>query len=174
MNDMLRLIEPLIPALRRYARALLREHAAADDLVQDCLERAITRWHQRHTEGDVRTWLFAILHNLAVNQLRRTASRGPHVPINTADDTAVARSPDQESGLRYRELLRQVAELPLEQSSVLLLVSVEDLSYAETARVLNIPIGTVMSRLSRAREKLAQELHADAGAAPVRHLRRIK
>lgn len=174
MNDMMRLIEPLIPALRRYGRALLHDRTAADDLVQDCLERAITRWHQRRAEGDVRTWLFAILHNLAVNQMRRTASRGSHVPIDTADDTAVARSPDQESGLRYRELLRQVAELPQEQRSVLLLVSVEDLSYAEAAGVLGIPIGTVMSRLSRAREKLAITLHEDSGAAPVRHLRRIK
>lgn len=174
MNDMLRLIEPLIPAWRRYARALLHDRTAADDLVQDCLERAITRWYQRNAEGDVRTWLFAILHNLAINQLKQAARRGPHLPIDALDETAIARSPDQESGLRYRELLRQVADLPQEQRSVLLLVSVEDLSYAEVASVLGIPIGTVMSRLSRAREKLAITLHDDAGAAPIRHLRRIK
>ena len=71
MNDMLRLIEPVIPALRRYARALVRNRAAADDLVQDCLERAISHWNQRR-EGDPRPWLFTILHNLAVNQFRRS------------------------------------------------------------------------------------------------------
>ena len=67
MNDMVHLIEPLIPALRRYARTLVRDRFAADDLVQDCLERAVSRWHQRRRDGDPRTWVFSILHNLAVS-----------------------------------------------------------------------------------------------------------
>lgn len=83
MNDLVRLVEPLIPALRRYARSLLGEHAAADDLVQDTLERIITRWHQRRADGDARTWVFTILHRLAINRLRQNARRGPHIPSTT-------------------------------------------------------------------------------------------
>lgn len=75
-DDMMRLVEPLIPALRRYARALLRDAVAADDLVQDCLERVIGRWHQHRADGNARTWVFTILHNLAVNRLKQSARRG--------------------------------------------------------------------------------------------------
>ena len=94
MTDMMRLIEPLIPALRRYARALLRNPTDADDLVQVCLERAIGRWHQRQADGDARTWLFAIVHNLAVTQMRQRARRGAHMAIeDTAEpNLAVSRS----------------------------------------------------------------------------------
>jgi DNA-directed RNA polymerase specialized sigma24 family protein len=80
MKDMLVQVEPLIPALRRYARALVRNRATADDLVQDCLERAVRRWHQ-HRDGEVRAWLFTILHNLAVDQFRKLAARGRHNPL---------------------------------------------------------------------------------------------
>jgi RNA polymerase sigma-70 factor (ECF subfamily) len=172
---MMRLVEPLIPALRRYARSLLRDRVAADDLVQDCLERTITRWHQRRPDGDTRAWVFTILHNLAFNRLRQLHRRGEHLPIDGIDDTVLARAPTQEDGLRHQVILDALATLPDEQRSVLLLVTVEDLSYAEAARVLGIPIGTVMSRVSRAREKLAQVLAAGAGinAAPSR-LRRVK
>jgi RNA polymerase sigma factor (sigma-70 family) len=158
MSDMVRLIEPLIPSLRRYARALLRDRNAADDLVQDCLERAIGRWHQRRTDGDVRTWLFAILHNLAVSRLRQDASRGRHLPIDAIDEGSMSRPPQQEDAMRYAEVLKRIGELPEDQRSVLLLVAVEDLSYGETARVLNVPVGTVMSRLSRARERLLKSM----------------
>src|SRR5258707_5324281 len=83
MNDMQRLIEQLIPPLRRYARALMKDRAAADDLVQDCLERAISRWHQRRADGNARTWIFTILHNLAINRFRQTVFRGKHLPLET-------------------------------------------------------------------------------------------
>src|SRR5260370_39945367 len=82
MADMAHLIEPVIPALRRYARTFVRDAAAADDLVQDTLERAISRWHQRRSDGETRTWLFTILHNLAVNHLRRAAGRGRGGPLH--------------------------------------------------------------------------------------------
>src|SRR6266436_9073610 len=85
MNDMLLQVKPLIPALRRYARALLRNPTAADDLVQDCLERAVSRWHQRR-EGNTRSWLFTILHNLAINQFRQSAARGRHVTIDETNE----------------------------------------------------------------------------------------
>jgi RNA polymerase sigma-70 factor (ECF subfamily) len=173
MNDMIALIEPLIPALRRYARALLAERTASDDLVQDCLERAITRWHQRHPDGDARTWLFSILHNLAINRLRQQNRRGAHISIEDATDSLAAVPASQEDALRHRDLVAALDVLPDEQRSVLLLVSVEDLSYAEAAKVLGIPIGTVMSRLARAREKLSKLMDRDhQTSSPV--LRRVK
>jgi len=161
MHDILAAVEPLIPALRRYARALLRDRTAADDLVHDCLERTISRWHQRRPETDARAWVFTILHNLAMNRLRQAARRGPHVEL---DDAAAAQPPSQEAHVRHGELLRALAELPADQRSVLLLVGVEGLSYADAARVQGVPIGTVMSRLSRARERLHRLLD---GALPV-------
>ncbi len=152
--DMTQLIEPLIPALRRYARTFLRDAAAADDLVQDTLERAISRWHQRRPDGNTRTWLFTILHNLAVNRLRQTARRGSPLPLEDAEETEIGTPSAQEDELRIRDILAAVNRLPDDHRSVLLLVSVEDLSYAEAARVLDVPIGTVMSRLARARARL--------------------
>ena len=175
MEDIVRLIEPLIPALRRYARALLRDRAAADDLVQDCLERAIGRWHQRRADGDPRTWIFAILHNLAMTRLRRSATRPRHIGLDEADAGGLAVSARQEDGLRYRELLEKLAQLPDEQRTVLLLVTVEELSYGETAKVLDIPVGTVMSRLSRARERLLRMMSDEARPQPGRpYLRSVK
>jgi RNA polymerase sigma factor (sigma-70 family) len=156
MKDMLLQVEPLIPALRRYARALVRNRANADDLVQDCLERAVSRWYQRR-DGDVRAWLFTILHNLAVDQFRQSAARGRHVPIDEIDEN-FGEAAAQEQKLMYQDVLNKLARLPDDQRAVLLLVAVEDLSYADAAKVLNIPVGTVMSRLSRARERLRQEI----------------
>ncbi|WP_454618322.1 sigma-70 family RNA polymerase sigma factor [Bradyrhizobium cenepequi] len=174
MKDMLVQVEPLIPALRRYARALMRDRASADDLVQDCLERAVSRWHQRR-DGSVRAWLFTILHNLAADQFRQMASRGRHVPIEEAGESEFGGAASQEHRLIYQDVLNRLARLPEEQRSVLLLVAVEDLSYAEAAKVLNIPVGTVMSRLSRARERLQQELDGAVGATGnVVEMRRLK
>ncbi|MFC5760205.1 RNA polymerase sigma factor [Rhizobium sp. GCM10022189] len=175
MSDILQLVEPMIPALRRYARGLLKDVTAADDLVQDCLERVIAHWHHRRND-DPRTWIFAILHNLAVNRLKRTARRGEHLPFEKVDERVLARQPTQEDNLMSRDILQALEQLPEEQRSVLLLVSVEDLSYSQTAEVLAIPIGTVMSRLSRARERLRQILENPGKAAqgPAAHLRRVK
>ena len=176
MSDMLLLIEPLIPALRRYARALLRDRAAADDLVQDCLERAISRWHLRRADGNVQGWLFAILHNLAINRMRQSRSRGRHIAIEDADESVLAHPPAQEDGLQHNDVMRALDRLPEEQRGVLLLVSVEDLTYAEAAAVLGIPIGTVMSRLARGREKLRGILEDGTGEVVGRgsYLRRVK
>lgn len=174
MTDMIQLIEPLIPALRRYARTLLNDRSAADDLVQDCLERAIAHWEERRADGNVRSWIFAILHNLAVTQLRRRTAQMPHVDL-AAVEMWLSLPASQEDGLNYRALLAALRELPDDQRVVLLLVGVEDLSYTEAARVLSVPIGTVMSRLSRAREKLHASLSIDARNSSGRpHLRRVK
>ena len=176
MRDMMALVEPLIPSLRRYARSLLRDQSAADDLVQDCLERVISRWHQRRTDGNARTWVFTILHNLAINRLKQTARRGGHVTVEDTDEAAFATAPAQEYRLHHQAVVEALSWLPEDQRSVLLLVSVEELSYAEAASVLDIPIGTVMSRLSRARHRLAQMLEdgPDRQATAGTILRRVK
>ncbi|QDX25010.1 sigma-70 family RNA polymerase sigma factor [Sphingomonas suaedae] len=173
---MMTLVEPLIPSLRRYARSLLRDQSAADDLVQDCLERVIGRWHQRRADGNARTWVFTILHNLAINRMKQTARRGVHVTVDDMDEAAIAIAPAQEHRLHHRAVVDALSGLPEDQRSVLLLVSVEDLSYAETASILDIPIGTVMSRLSRARHRLAQilEERPDRLASTGTVLRRVK
>lgn len=174
MDELLRHVEPMIPALRRYARGLLHDSVAADDLVQDCLERVISHWHQRRND-DARTWVFAILHNLAVNHLRQVSRRGQHVTIDDVGEGLMAHAPTQEDDLTRADVVLAVQQLPEEQRSVLLLVSVEDLTYSQVAEVLAIPIGTVMSRLSRGRERLRQILeNPAAGARPGSHLRRVK
>lgn len=174
MHDMLRLVEPLIPALRRYARSLLKDRTAADDLVQDCLERVISRWHQRRGGEDTRSWVFAILHNLAVSRLRQRARRGSHIAFESLEDAELGAG-HLDDGMRQREVLRALDALPEEQRAVILLVSVEDLSYAEAAQVLDIPMGTVMSRIARARDKLTKLMDGDVRSAAERpNLRRIK
>lgn len=174
-EDMVRLIEPIVPALRRYARALMKDRSAADDLVQDCLERAIERWHQRRKDGNPRAWIFAILHNLAMTRLRRTTRSPAHVTLDDADDKSLSVAARQEDQLRYRDLLHAIDLLPEEQRTVLLLVTVEELSYADTARTLDIPIGTVMSRLSRARERLHRLMSGEASPQTNHpHLRSVK
>jgi RNA polymerase sigma-70 factor (ECF subfamily) len=145
-------IEGHIPALRRFAWALTRNGEDADDLVQDCLERAINRAASFRHEGDLRAWLFTILHNSFISDRRRMKRRGLHVDIEAAAD--ISSSGDQERSAEVRDVLAALDELPVEQREVLLLVGVEDLSYEEAARVLDIPEGTVMSRLSRARDRL--------------------
>jgi len=158
MSDAQSLIE-LIPRLRRYARALVGERAAADDLVQDTLERAWSKLHLYRRGTDLRAWLFTVMHNVHVNRLR--AAR----PTDPLEDEMpeLAQRATQGDALVVRDLERAVAALPVPQRQVLLLVALEDLSYEETARVLEIPIGTVMSRLARAREKLRLLMQGKGG-----------
>ncbi|MGA3002898.1 MAG: sigma-70 family RNA polymerase sigma factor [Acetobacteraceae bacterium] len=175
MNDMASLIEPIIPALRRYARGLVRDRSTADDLVQDCLELAVSRWHQRRVDGNPRAWVFAIFHNLFRTRLRRMARRPLHFAIEDTDESALSVDASQDQQVHYREVLAALAKLPEEHRSVLLLVTVEDLSYAETAKVLDVPIGTVMSRLSRARDRLSDIMGVEARPHPsYPPLRRVK
>ncbi|WP_201837130.1 sigma-70 family RNA polymerase sigma factor [Microvirga zambiensis] len=168
MDEIASLLEPQIPALRRYAWALLRDDEGADDLVQDTLERAIGRWSQRR-DGDLRAWLFAIQRNLFLNGLRQRRSRGAHVGDEALNDLpAPGTSPENHASLH--DILVGLDALPEEQRSILLLVGVEDLSYEQAAKVLDVPIGTVMSRLSRARARLRDFM--DNGRSAV--LRRVK
>jgi RNA polymerase sigma factor (sigma-70 family) len=139
-----------LPRLRRYARALVGDLAGADDLVQDTMERAWQRLSSWRRSAGMRPWLFSIMHNLHVDQLRQ--QRVPTVPYDDATPD-VAQAP-QAGPLDARDMQSALAILPPEQRAVLLLVALEEMTYEEVAAALSIPMGTVMSRLSRAREKL--------------------
>jgi len=168
MADAEALLEPLIPALRRYAYALVRDHDGADDLVQDTLERALSRWALRRRDGDLRAWLFTIQRNLHVSALRQGRRRGVQVELDEASTPSTAAA--QENGMAVQDILAALDQLPEEQKSVLLLIGVEDLSYDDAARVMGVPAGTVMSRLSRGRQRLRGLL--ETGRATL--LRRVK
>ena len=158
------LIEAHIPGLRRFASALLRgDRERADDLVQDCLERALSRWHLRRPEGDLRGWLYTILYNRFLSEQQRQKRRGAHDELTEAIEAELPQiGGGQDEALQHRDLLRAFSALPEEQRSVLLLVGVEALSYDAASRVLGVPIGTVMSRLSRGRERLRQILNGNS------------
>ena len=160
---------PASRRLRRYAVALLRSRDEADDLVHDCLVRALDKLHTRREEADIRAWLFTIMHNHFISQVRRRRSRPAPEPLDDSHEKAAGQRATQEDALLWRDLQRGLALLPEEQRSVILLVSVEDLSYAEAAQVLGVPIGTVMSRLARGRDRLREHI---GQAAPA--LRRVK
>lgn len=142
-----------IPGLRRYARALTGgKKENADDLVQDTLERAYVKWHLFRLGTDLRPWLFSIMHNVFASEMRRLKNR---MTLSTIDDDTVSIAPaSHEDYVQVRETLTAVGQLAPELREVLVLVSVETFSYAETAKILDIPIGTVMSRLYRARTQL--------------------
>jgi RNA polymerase sigma-70 factor (ECF subfamily) len=166
MDDAQSIVE-LIPRLRRYARALVGDRASADDLVQDTLERAWTKFHLYRRGTDLRAWLFTVMHNVHVNQVRASRSTAP---LEDEMPELALRAP-QSDALMVRDLERAIERLPVEQREVLLLVTLEDFSYEQTAGALGVPIGTVMSRLARAREKLRVML---LGAAPGARLHIVK
>ena len=165
-----------IPALRRYARALTGDVWAADDLVQDTLERACSRWRLWLAGTDLRAWLFTVMHNLFISQVRQDQRRAEIMqPVDIDDVAHELQAPGAALGITI-DLQRCLLRLPMDQRAVLLLVTLEDMSYAEVAKVVGVPIGTVMSRLARARDRmreLMQEPKGTAGrTAPV--LRRLK
>ena len=156
-----------IPRLRRYARALTGRADAADDLVQDTLERALEKWHFWQRGRELRPWLFSIMHNLHIDHCRRAG----RIEYGDADELPeAAQRADQGDALELRDLDRALALLPVEQREVLLLVGLEELSYAEAAQALQLPQGTVMSRLSRARARLKAILAGE----PVAQLKVVK
>ncbi|WP_035373380.1 RNA polymerase sigma factor [Pseudoduganella violaceinigra] len=154
-----------LPRLRRYARALTGDSASADDLVQDTVERGWSRIGQWRPDGDLRAWLFGIMHNLHIDQLRRSPP-----PAMELDDGALP-APAAGSPLEMRDLERALQLLPAAQREVLLLVALEEMRYEDVAATLGIPLGTVMSRLSRARENVRRSM---AGQPPAASLKVVK
>src|SRR5438552_8200196 len=153
------LIVPYIPNLRRYARALVGDRDGADDLVQDTLERAVRKFHLWRP-GDLRAWLFSIMHNVFVNQLKAR-----RIPSDVEVDETIAAPISSVGPLDLQDLQRALSTLAPEQREVVLLVALEDMSYADVSRALGIPMGTVMSRLSRGRDRLRKVMNAEGPKA---------
>jgi RNA polymerase sigma-70 factor (ECF subfamily) len=153
VSDFLDEIEAAVPALRRYARALTRNADRADDLVQDCLERALRKRSLWRPTGPLRAWLFRMLLNIYRNDARSLRRRGTSVPLDDMPFEPSTPAP-QPGYIALAELGRALDQLPLEQREALLLVVLEGASYAEAADILGIPAGTLMSRLGRARAAL--------------------
>lgn len=172
-----------IPALRRYARALTGDAWAADDLVQDTLERACSKWRLWVVGSNLRAWLFTVMHHLFINQLRRsTRQQSAGRAVDVEDVSHELFAPDAGTAQSF-DLQRCLLRLPEDQRAVLLLITLEDLSYEEVAKITGVPIGTVMSRLSRARSRLRELMDGPAAAAnasgqtqpaPPVQLRRLK
>ncbi|HJU19832.1 MAG TPA: sigma-70 family RNA polymerase sigma factor [Stellaceae bacterium] len=165
LNEQAALIETQLPGLRRFARALVRgDGERADDLVQDGIERALAHWHRRRPEGNFRGWLYTIVYNRFVTgeHMRRRHGQIPLAEASEAELPPI--DGGQYAALHYRDFLRAFRTLPENQRSVMRLIAVEGLSYQQVARVLGVPIGTVMSRLSRARERLRRHMWGEAGA----------
>lgn len=154
-----------IPRLRRYALALTNDPAAADDLTQDCLERAIRKRHQLKKYASVRVWLYRILYTVFLNQRLRTSRLRNYLPIEDMPEPPSV-SASQEESVICQEITEAMRCLPAEQRAVVALVAVEGLSYDEAASALDLPIGTVRSRLSRGRETL-QRIYVGTAAEPV-------
>lgn len=169
MDDFGRLIEQEVPRLRRYAHALVRDPDRADDLVQDCLERAWRKSHLWVRRTNLRGWLMTILHNLYANAARKHNTSPGMVSLDDAGAGPVT-NPTQVESLNAEALRDTLAQLPPDQQQVLLLVGMEQMPYAEVAELLEIPIGTVMSRLFRARERMRLLMAEDSRPT----LRRVK
>jgi RNA polymerase sigma-70 factor (ECF subfamily) len=149
-------VELHIASLRRYAHMLCRNSADADDLVQEALTKALAAAHTYRSGKDLRAWLFSILHNTFVSQKRQYARRARAARFLDATSGEPETPENQEKHVEARDTLLMMSRLTPDQQSVLLLIAVEGYSYAEAAEVLDIPIGTLMSRLARGREMLRQ------------------
>lgn len=158
-----------ITSIRRYAMALTGEPTEADDLVQESLTRALAYSRKGGRVKNVRAFLFTVLHNVWASGMQRANRAGPHVPIDAVADQ-LQTSGNQQSRAELKSLMRALQEVASEQRQVLLLVCLEGFSYRETAAILDIPIGTVMSRLARARKAVVDKM-TDERATP---LRRVK
>lgn len=156
MSEFHRLIEQQIPRLRRYARALTRNRERADDLVQDTLSRALVKEQFWQPGTNLRAWLFTIMHNQNVNNVRRAVRESRMVDMEQLSPMPATTDPT--ASRQMFELERALAQLPLEQRQVILLVGLEGMSYEDAAGILSVPVGTVRSRLSRGRDILRKLL----------------
>ncbi|MDQ6917488.1 MAG: sigma-70 family RNA polymerase sigma factor [Pseudomonadota bacterium] len=163
-----------LPRLRRYARVLTGDPNRADDLVQDTLTRAWAKRRLWRAGSDLRAWLFTIMHNVHINQFSMRQREYAEISIDADDGPGsgweIPVRSTQSDRLELVELFAQIGRLPSEQREVLLLAAVEELRYQDIARVLGVPIGTVMSRLNRAREKL-RRMSGTEHSAPLKVVR---
>jgi RNA polymerase sigma-70 factor, ECF subfamily len=160
MSRFVSLLEQEIPRLRRYARALTRDLVRADDLVQETLLRAFRKEHLWEPGTDLRAWLFTIMHNQYVNEVRRATRDAASLDVQDCSTFLIANS-DPSASRQLQELEHALSQLPEGQRQVILLVGLEGMSYEDVAAILQIPIGTVRSRLSRGREVLRNLMGMD-------------
>ena len=153
MTEFARLLEAQLPRLRRYAQALTRDLSRADDLVQDTLVRALAKQHLYQDGTNLRAWLFTIMHNQHVNDIRRNVQMGNSLDVDTVAAHLVAVT-NPTASRQLRELDEAIGKLAMEQRQVILLIGLEGMTYEEAAAILDVPIGTVRSRLSRGRDAL--------------------
>nr|BFD43114.1 sigma-70 family RNA polymerase sigma factor [Pseudomonas sp. FFPRI_1] len=168
MNDLDQQLRLLIPRLRRFALSLTRQPSSADDLVQACLERALGGWAEKRPEGDLRAWLFAILYRQFLDAHRRSRRYARMLEFFTGRDDS---QPSVERTVMAQSTLQAFDRLNPEQRALLLWVSVEGLSYKDIAAILQVPTGTVMSRLSRARQALRQLSDGEISSPSLRILK---
>jgi RNA polymerase sigma-70 factor (ECF subfamily) len=159
-----------IPALRRYARALCGNFGQADDLVQECLLRAVSRRKLWIGHKGIRPWLFTIMHNIFVNGLRRQASSQI---VGSADnyESTIASEQDADLLCAVSDFEKAVQQLAADHREVILLVGLEQMSYKEISKITGVPVGTVMSRLSRAREQLRKSLDGEIKLANIKRVK---
>tara|TARA_R110000787_G_scaffold86057_5_gene183177 strand:- start:9249 stop:9794 length:546 start_codon:yes stop_codon:yes gene_type:complete len=168
-NEVYEMIEEQLPSIRRYAHALERNPHAAEDLIQDCVERALSRQEQFQPGTNLRTWMFTIMHNLQCDRKRKDVRRGVHVPLEEWSDGASTNG-DQLGSLEMRDFRRAFAKLDARDQQIMILIGMEGMAYEEAAEVLEIKVGTVKSRLFRARERL-REIQTQAAAPKMRRRR---
>ncbi|BDB20504.1 RNA polymerase sigma factor [Pseudomonas sp. CYM-20-01] len=168
MHELDEQLRELIPRLRRFAVSLTRNASSADDLVQSTLERAIISWADKRVEGDLRAWLFSILYRQFLDAHRRTRRYARMLEFFTGRDDV---QPSVERTVIAQSTLQAFDQLNTEQRALLLWVSVEGLSYKEVAEILDVPLGTVMSRLSRARQALRQLSDGEIASPSLRILK---
>ena len=159
MSDFGRMVEAEIPRLRRFARALTRDVSRADDLVQSCLTRAVAKQHLWQPGTDLRAWLFTILYHEHINDVRQAAREV--VTVSVEDAPTLTIQANAYDVLQLRDLRVAMDKLPIEQREAILLVGLEGLSYEDAAKVLNVPIGTIRSRMSRGRDQLRKLMGMD-------------
>lgn len=159
MGQTEKLIIGEIACLRRYARALTHDPTKADDLVQDCLERALSHLNMWKKGSNLKAWLLTIMHNIYANAIRRENSAPAFVSIDDSSLT-LGTNATQETMAMMRDLNKALHQLPAEQREVFLLVTLEGMGYKEVSKIVNAPIGTVMSRLHRSRERLRQTINS--------------
>jgi RNA polymerase sigma-70 factor (ECF subfamily) len=151
--DMNRAVEAEIPCLRRYAHKLMRDHAAAEELVQECLVRGLSKQHLWREGTNLRAWLCTILHNQYVNEIRRSVREGTVVELSEVDEQ-LARPPEQEKVLELRDVRRALTRLTDGQRDAVILIGLDGWTYERVAKAAGLPVGTIRSRLSRGRDRL--------------------
>lgn len=170
MDELKWMIARQIPHLRRYAIVLTKSETQADDLVQDCLERGLRKRHLWHRTGSLRSWLFRMLYRTHID--RQRSRRREDIPVEAGVvDAAVTQPPEQEHAVELRNITDALDRLPGDQRATVLLVALEGFAYDEVAEIMDVPVGTVRSRLSRGRQTLRELLTREE---PKRVLRRVK